>query len=85
MTWALLPLGLLVLVSSAAIDYAHARYAYARDAGWRWRAAAWSTAQWCGACVGFLVAVKVSLWLLPFEAAGLAIGTWLAVKPAAAT
>lgn len=74
-------LGLLVFASSAAIDYAHARYAYARDAHRRWSAANWSALQWCAASVGFVVAVKVSLWLLPAEALGLWVGTLVAVKP----
>jgi hypothetical protein len=73
-------LGLAVFLSSAALDYAHARYAAARDAGRRCGAAGWSVAQWMAATVGFAVAVKVSFWLLPCEAAGLAAGTWLAVR-----
>lgn len=75
-------LGLAVFLSSAAIDFAHAKYAYAREAGLRWRAAAWSTAQWSASAIGFVVAIKVSFWLLPCEALGLAVGTLLAVKPA---
>lgn len=75
-------LGLAVFLSSAAIDFAHARYAYAREAGRRYRAANWSAVQWCASSVGFLVAVKVSIWLLPCEMAGLWAGTLLAVRPA---
>lgn len=74
-------LGLLVFASSAAIDFAHAKYAYAREAGCRWCAAGWSIVQWSAASVGFVVAVRVSLWLLPAEALGLACGTLIAVKP----
>lgn len=77
----LIAIGIVVLVSSAAIDYTHVRYAAARDAGQRWCAAHWSAAQWAAASISFLVAVKVSVWLLPFEALGLWLGTFVAVKP----
>ena len=76
-------LGVLVFVSSAAIDYAHTRYAYARDAGRAVAASNWSVAQWLAATIGFIVAVKISVWLLPCEAAGLWLGSWLAIRPAA--
>lgn len=78
-------LGLAVLVSSAAIDYAHARYVQALGAGRRHGAARWSVVQWAAASVGFVIAVKVSVWLLPFEAAGLYLGTLLAVRPRSPT
>lgn len=72
-------LGLAVLVSSAGIDYSHARYVQALTSGARWRAAGWSVGQWGAGTVGFVVAIKVSLWLLPCEAAGLYLGTVLAI------
>lgn len=78
MTWAL---AVLVFASAVVIDYAHARYARARDAGRRWPAVAWGTLQYGAASIGFVAAVTVSVWLLPFEAAGLALGTAIAVKP----
>ena len=77
----MLGFGLLVLVSSAAIDYSHACYVRALTAGSRCRAANWSVVQWAAASIGFVIAVKVSVWLLPFEAVGLFFGTLLAVKP----
>lgn len=72
-------LGLVVFVSAAALDFAHTRYVQAVQVADRHRAARWSVVQWTAATVGFVVAVKVSLWILPFEAAGLYAGTILAV------
>jgi hypothetical protein len=76
----MLGLGLLVFCTSAVIDYAHARYAAARDQGRVAGAVIWSLLQWGATTVGFVVAVTISLWMLPFEAAGLALGTYLAVR-----
>ncbi len=90
-------LALLVTVTMAMVDFAHARYALAmyehrrrrhRVPWWRamaapvnvpeLRAAArWSVVQWAAASVGFVVAVRVSIWLLPFEGLGLWLGTML--------
>ena len=70
---------LLVFVSSALIDYAHARYVGALGASDPHRAGRWSVVQWAGATCGFVIAVKVTFWALPFEAAGLYVGTLLAV------
>lgn len=76
-----------VTATMAAVDVAHARYALAmievrRLQGLRapWlrelaRASAWSVIQWGAASVAFLVNVKVSMWYLPFEGLGLALGT----------
>lgn len=75
-------LGVLIFVASFAIDYAHARYLGAVAAGKSVRAANWSLAQWLAATIGFVVAVKVSLWVLPFEAAGMYAGTLAAIKSA---
>ncbi len=77
----MLGFAVLVFVSSALIDYSHACYVRALTAGSRCRAANWSVVQWAAASIGFVIAVKVSVWLLPFEAVGLAVGTLLAVKP----
>ncbi len=73
-------LGLAVFTSSVSIDFAGTRYVQAVRDDRRLRAATWSVLQWCAATVGFVVAVKVSLWLLPLEAAGLFVGTLLAVR-----
>jgi hypothetical protein len=57
------------------------RWLMVRD--WRhWRgplhiAARWSLVQWGAATVGFVLAVRVTMWLLPFEGLGLWIGTLL--------
>lgn len=71
---------LLVFASSTLIDFAHARCVVAIGDAAAHRASRWSVLQWGGATVGFLVAVKVTLWALPFEAAGLYLGTFLAVR-----
>ena len=74
---------LLVTVTMAMVDFAHAKYSLAmvevRRGGRSYlhQAARWSVVQWGAAAVGFVVAVRVSMWFLPFEAAGLYIGTWL--------
>lgn len=70
---------LAVFLSATMIDYAHARCVVAIQAGAAHRAALWSMVQWAGATVGFIIAVKVTFWVLPFEAAGLYTGTMLAV------
>ncbi len=74
-------LALLVTVTMGTVDYAHARYSLAmadvrRGEPARHRAARWSVVQWAAASVGFVVAVKVSIWFLPMEAVGLYLGTW---------
>lgn len=74
-------LGLAVFLSSVVIDYAHAQYAYARDAGRRFAMANWGVLQWGAASVGFVAAVKVSIWLLPLEGLGLWVGSFVAGKP----
>lgn len=76
---------LAVLLSATLIDYAHARCVLAIHCGARHRAARWSVLQWAGATLGFVIAVKVTFWVLPFEAAGLYIGTLLAVRSTEAT
>lgn len=70
-------LAALVTIASACIDFASARYFRAMEDKDVHRAARWSVGQWVPAAVGFVVAVKVSMWLLPFEAIGLYLGTWL--------
>ena len=72
-------IGLAVAVTAtmALVDYAHACYTLAMQRLQIIRASFWSVAQWGAASVGFIVAVRVSVWYLPFEAVGLFIGTWL--------
>jgi hypothetical protein len=73
---------LLVFVSAASLDYCHSRYIMAVQQRWAWRAAGWSMLGWCSGIVGFFVAVKVTMWVLPAEALGLGAGTLLSVKRA---
>ncbi len=73
-------IALVVFVTSAAVDYAHAQYARHRDAGRAVVSALWGVGQWAATSVGFVVAVRVSLWYLPCEAIGLATGTFIAVR-----
>lgn len=71
-----------VFISAVLLDFCHARYIMAVESRAAGMAALWSSLQWCSGVVGFLVAVKVSLWALPAEAVGLALGTWLSVRRA---
>jgi hypothetical protein len=73
-------LALAVFASRAALDYAHVRYVAACTTNRAARAANWSVIQWTAGTIGFAVAVKVSLWFLPAEAAGLWCGTWIAMR-----
>lgn len=70
-------LALLVMLATATVDYSHARYVKSMLAGHRHRASRWAVAQWTAAAIGFVVAVRVTLWLLPAEAFGVYAGTWL--------
>lgn len=79
-------LGLLVGLAATSIDYSHSRLDAALAdcrAGLpaRHRAARWSVAQWTAATVAFVVAVRVDLWYLPLEGAGLYLGTYLGSAP----
>lgn len=68
-------------VTMACVDYSHARYNHALaaarrgEAGAEHRTGCWSVAAWIPATICFVVAVKVSLWMLPFEAVGLYLGS----------
>lgn len=73
-------LGILVFVVAATLDFAHANYVRAVQLRRPYWAALWSVCQWAAGTTAFVIAVKVSLWLLPLEAAGLALGTILGVK-----
>lgn len=74
-------LALAIFAASAAIDYANAKYVLAVGERQRHRAARWSVAQWAAGLFGFIVAVKFTLWLLPAEALGMYVGTFISVKP----
>lgn len=73
-------IAVLVTVTMAGVDYCHARYTRAMIAGHVHPAALWSVGQWSCASVGFVVAVKLSMWYLPMEAIGLYAGTVLGAK-----
>lgn len=75
---------MLVFCASVFIAFAHACYARARDALHPLRASLWDVASWGAAVVGFVVALKLSMWALPFEAAGLFVGTYVVVARARA-
>lgn len=74
-----LVLAALITAACACVDYAATRYIKAVQARSRKDAALWSVLQWGAASVGFIVAIKVSLYLLPFEALGLALGSYYGV------
>lgn len=73
-------LGLVVAAAFAAVDFCAIKYVYAVTAGRRHGAARWSVAQWAASAVGFVLVIKVSLWLMLAEAGGLYIGSWYAGK-----
>ncbi len=73
-------LAILVFISAAGIDWCAARYTMAVGRSDAHRAALWSCGQWLAGTVGFLIVVKVSMWLLPVEGLGLYIGTRLAMR-----
>lgn len=74
-----LALGILVFAAAVTINYSGARLDEALRAQpcRRLAAANWSVAQWCGALVGFVIAVRVSMWVLPLEGLGLWLGMFL--------
>lgn len=72
-----LGLGALVFASAGVYDVCHARYVRALGDDDRHRAARWSVGQWMAATIALVIAVRVTLWYLPLEAAGLYLGTLL--------
>lgn len=70
-------IGVAVFFAAITIDFSHAKCVRALIDGRRHAAALWSVLQWTGAVVGFVAAVKESMWYLPLEGAGLYIGTLL--------
>lgn len=72
-------LALLVFVASATISYCATRQDDAlRPPVRRVAAANWGVLSWMGAIVGFVVAVKISMWVLIVEGLGLWLGTYVA-------
>lgn len=72
-------LGLLVFASAMCIDLANTNYVLAVNEGNGHKAGLWSVMQWVSGLTGFLIAVKITMWLLPAEAAGLYAGTRLSM------
>lgn len=72
--------GVAVFLSAAMIDYANTKYVLAVGARKTHLAARWSVLQWISSLVGFIVAVKLTLWMLPVEMAGLYVGTYLSLR-----
>lgn len=70
-------IAILVTASMAGVDFCHARYVREMMDGRVYHAGFWSVGQWSAASIGFVVAVKISMWYLPFEAVGLFLGTIL--------
>jgi hypothetical protein len=73
-------LAIAVFLSALCIDAANVRYVMAVERRDGHRAALWSCLQWGASLVGFLVAIKVTLWMLPLELAGLYFGCLLSMK-----
>lgn len=73
-------LALLVFCSAAMIDAANSQYVLAVQRGEAHRAGLWSCAQWAASLVGFLVVVKVTLWMLPAECLGLYAGCRISLR-----
>lgn len=73
-------LALLVFCSAVALDYCATQYVRAVGSSHVNRAAMWSVLQWASSLVGFLVAFKVTLWMLPVEALGLWVGTQVSMR-----
>lgn len=75
-------LALAVFASAAALDYCAARYnrEISRPEPSPHGAARWSIAMYVVGAVGLLAVVRVDLWLMIPEAAGLYAGTWFAAS-----
>jgi hypothetical protein len=70
-----------MFVCAALIDFAYARQTLATTNGQALAAANWRAIAYSCGCFGWLVAIKVGIWLLPFELAGLYLGTLVGVRP----
>lgn len=70
----------LVFLSALGVDLAHVQAVRAITEQRSLRAAVWSTLQWGAACVGFVIAVKVTLWALVAEGSGLFLGTLVGMR-----
>lgn len=68
-----------MFMCAALIDFAYARQTIATTSGRALAAANWRAVAYSFGCFGWLVAIKIVLWLLPFELAGLYLGTLVGV------
>lgn len=75
-------LALAMFVCAALIDFAYARQTIAITNGRALASANWRALSYSLGCFGWLVAVKVGVWLLPFELAGLYLGALIGVGKA---
>ncbi len=73
-------LAVAVFAMSAAIDYCDCRCTLAVTAREPNAAALWSILQYVLGAAGFIMVVKVSLWLMVPECLGLLVGTRLALR-----
>lgn len=75
-------IALAVFVAAIAFDYADAQNKIAIEQRNGHRAGCWSVAMYCIGVAGTLALVKVSVWLVLPECAGLYIGSRLAIRKA---
>jgi hypothetical protein len=73
-------LALAMFVCAALIDFAYAQQTLATTNGRALAAANWRAIAYSFGCFGWLVAIKIGMWLLPFELAGLYLGTLIGVN-----
>ena len=73
-------IGLLLFATAAASDYLETRYVQAVGSRDALRAAGCSVAMWVVSVAGLIAVIEVGWTVLPFEALGLFVGTWLAMR-----
>ena len=79
-------IGVLVFAASLSIEFCITRYIQCVNNHKRLTAVFWGLGQWAAGTFMFVVAVKLSLWYLPVEAAGIGLGTfWALRKPHTST
>ncbi len=81
MTWTTLLVGVAIFVSAIGLDFADSSNTRAVAEGRPHAAARWSLLMYAFGTFGFFSVLEVSYWLAVPEAAGLYIGTLLAVRP----
>lgn len=78
-------LALAMFVCATLIDFACARQTIATTNGRALAAANWRTIAYSLGCFGWVMAIKIGMWLLPFELAGLYLGTLIGVNKGVGT